>query len=356
MNGDRIELVRCYPGGLVEEEWVGRLLAPMDIVWRNDPTFERVTPGALYLMPGSLGLPDIPEGYLCEIEAAGDCGLLHFGDEFLRGDYRVYARFAYVLRNYHAAWLDGAGVLTFPLGYPPGLARSRESVSASRRQHLWCFLGARNPARADLVRALHGTPRGFVSLPDARKGEALLSRERYVEVMTQSAFAPAPMGNVVIETWRFWEALEYGAIPVAPRNFGFDYYANLLGPNPIPTFRTWSQAAVFMSALADNPVALDRLQREVLDWWAGEKVRWSERVKAHVAEGRAGAHRAALSARFSKFSRRANQPRRMAEFLKHHDAVALGGRVRLAAGRVRNRMLGATSAPVAPHPLHDRTR
>ena len=51
-----------------------------------------------------------------------------------------------------------------------------------------------------------------VSLPDVRKGESLLSRERYVEVMTHSAFAPAPMGNVVIETWRFWEALEYGAM------------------------------------------------------------------------------------------------------------------------------------------------
>ncbi|MDZ4777787.1 MAG: hypothetical protein SGJ23_13490 [Alphaproteobacteria bacterium] len=355
MNRDVIELVRCYPGSLVEEEWVARLLAPMRIVWRDDPAFERVTPGALYLMPGSLGLPDIPERYLREIEAAGDCGLLHFGDEFLRGDYRVYARFAYALRNYHAAWLDGAGVLTFPLGYPPGLSRPTEVIGASQREHLWCFLGARNPARAELVRALRETPRGFVSLPDVRKGESLLSRERYVEVMTHSAFAPAPMGNVVIETWRFWEALEYGAIPVAPRNLGFDYYANLLGPNPIPTFRTWPQAAAFMSALADDPVALDQLQREVLAWWADEKVLWAERVNAHVAEGRAGAHRAALSARFSTFSRRANQPRRMAEFLKHHDAVALGGRFTLAARRMGKRVLGASPAPSAPHPLHDRT-
>ncbi len=354
MNGDAIELVRCYPGRLVEEEWVCRLLAPMRITWRDDPGFERVTPGALYLMPGSHGLPAIPDRYLRQIEAAGDCGIAHFGDEFLRGDYRVYASFAYALRNYHAAWLDGDGVLTFPLGYPPGLLRSSAPAPASRREHLWCFLGVRNPARADLVRALRDTPRGFVSLPDARKGETLLPRTRYVEVMTNSAFAPAPMGNVVIETWRFWEALEYGAIPIAPRNLGFDYYANLLGPNPVPTFRTWSQAAGFLSALAADPAALDRLQGEVLGWWASEKERWAARVKAHVAEGRAGAHRAALSARFSTFSRRANQPRRVAEFLKHHDAVALGGRLTLAARRVRHRVLGTAAAPRAPHPLDDR--
>ncbi|KAF0176707.1 MAG: hypothetical protein IV086_06245 [Hyphomonadaceae bacterium] len=342
-----LEIVRCYEGRLVEEEWLTTLLGGRPLSWRDDPAFVRVTSGALYVFAGALGTAAPPAAWLEAVERAGDCGMAHLGDEFLRGNYRLYASFGWVLRNYHAPWLDTPGVLTFPLGFPPGLNRADTVKPASKRAHLWAFIGLRNAARAALAREMGETPRGFLAIPDAHRGEPLLPRERYVEVMRDASFAPAPMGNVVIETWRFWEALEYGAIPIAPHPNGFDYYRALLGPHPIPGFRTWREAREFIARMGEDFDALDALQKEVLEWWATEKLRWAAKIGAHMEAGQAGAFRAPLRRAYGAFSTTANQPRRLAEFLRHHDATALAGRI----GIVAKRLAGAPKVRGVAHPL-----
>jgi hypothetical protein len=237
------------------------------------------------------------------------------------------------------------------LGYPPGLdASAREQKNASARQYLWCFLGARNASRADLVRACAQVPRSFVSLPNARAGDPMLSRTKYLEIMCDAAFAPAPMGNVVTETWRFWEALELGAIPVAPRRLALDYYTELLGPHPVPTFRTWAEAATFMARFENDKAGLDALQAEVSGWWRSQKSEWSRRLAEFIHQGHSGQFKQELAA-FSAFSMKANQGPRMIEFLKHHDIAAIKGRASLAFSR----LVGAGKPErKAHHPLDTR--
>jgi hypothetical protein len=342
----RVDLVRCYENTLVEEEWITSLFAPREINWHKDHWFQTVIPGAIYIVPGTFGLPAFPKQFLEAVAEQGDCGLFHLGDEFFRADYRVYSSFAFVVRNYRASWLNKKGVLTLPLGYTPGLAPPAQPKPASERKYLWCFLGARNAARSDLIRAWSRVPRGFISLPDIRAGDKLLSRSDYRDVMSESAFAPAPMGNVVMETWRFWEALELGAIPVAPRRMALDYYRELLGPHPVPSHRTWQAAAAFVSRFENDPVGLNSLQAEVLNWWSSQKADVSRRLAEHIARGQAGQFKPALSG-FADFSKSKNQVSRVVEFLKHHDSVALRGRASIALGRMLR-----TQEPVQKaHPL-----
>jgi hypothetical protein len=347
-----IELFRCYENGaLVEEEWITSLLASRQVLWRDDSGFGVVSPGAIYVIAGSDGMPAFPEAFLKAVSEQGDCGLIHLGDEFLRGDYRHYAAFAFVLRNYRASWLStNKGVLTFPLGYPPNVGAPTNPKPASAREFLWCILGARNAARADLTRAWRRVPRGFVALPDTRAGEALMPRSKYLDVMKNAAFAPAPMGNVVTETWRFWEALELGAIPIAPRRLGFDYYTELLGPHPVPTFRTWAKAAAFVSRFEQDRVGLDTLQAEILSWWSSQKAVWSDRLITHIDRGRRGLFAQDMKA-FEAFPQPKITIRRMAELLKHHDIVALRGRAEIAIRRMHDKIGGGGAPKRAAHPL-----
>lgn len=124
--------------------------------------------------------------------------------------------FEYAFRNYmwtplaaHAA--RRGGTLQF---WPLGPARyTRQPVGrdtpASSRSRLCFFAGDQTHGdRPDMMRALHAA-----DLPCVESG---LRGRAYSDALADTVFALSPWGNNH-ETFRFWEALEYGAIPVLVR-------------------------------------------------------------------------------------------------------------------------------------------
>src|SRR5205085_4230318 len=94
-----------------------------------------------------------------------------------------------------------------------------------------------------------------------------LTPAEYKQVLEESIFAPSPMGNVNLECFRVYEALEQGAIPIVERRFTLDYFRSLLGNHPIPTVASWQEAGNLVKSLLSSPSDLEALQRTCLSWW-----------------------------------------------------------------------------------------
>src|SRR5437868_14679039 len=105
-----------------------------------------------------------------------------------------------------------------------------------------------------MQRGLRGINPHWCRFSDAH--EQRLSEGAFRCLLSDSTFAPAPMGNVMAETWRFYEALEVGCIPIVERHWRLNYFEDLLGPNPIPTFYSWPSARRFMLELRSQPAQL----------------------------------------------------------------------------------------------------
>jgi hypothetical protein len=88
------------------------------------------------------------------------------------------------------------------------------------------------------------------------------------------------MGNVSLESFRIYESLECGSIPILEKRPGADYFKYLLGNHPIPVFGTWAQAAHYVTSLRNNSKAIHLLNQRCQDWWAGYK----QSLRTHIGD------------------------------------------------------------------------
>ena len=92
----------------------------------------------------------------------------------------------------------------------------------------------------------------------------------YMRCMSKAKLAPCPSGAVSPDSFRVWEALEAGAIPVvdtvSPTDGVTDYWTRVLGEVPFPIITDWSQVS-WADRLEDwNP-------QPVIEWYRGYKRR-----------------------------------------------------------------------------------
>ena len=327
------ELRVCSYHDRGSDDWCRHLLSGLDYKEVSAGSPPKVMPNTLYAVcTNSVNLQAIPGWFYEEVRRTPGVGLLHLSDEWFGEDYNCYRAFSFVLRMYYSRLLDRPGILNVPLGVI-GFAPSRDIVPSSSRRFVWSYFGTLMASRPDMLAAFSSL---FPSCSIDRRGHGRVTRPEFLEILGNSVFAPAPMGNVMLETWRLYEALEYGCIPIVERRISMDYFHDLLGDHPIPCFGSWRQARRFVEDLMNRPRDLDALQLEVASWWSLEKVRWRDRVAAFVRGGLRGDYRAAMeSSRYPRgLARRFWQ---CSELMRHHSPSALRRRIARQCGRVVTR-------------------
>jgi hypothetical protein len=240
-------------------------------------------PNTIYVIScNTFPLDHLPADFLRKVEHTEGVGLLHASDEWLGGVSDAYRSFKFVIRTHWRSGLAKRGILTVPLGFPKNTTKTSGLTRASARKNAWMFFGNKIATRLEMLRA-------FEQLPGrAKAGDGRVSHEQYCEMMRDTVFIPAPMGNVMAETWRFYEALEFGCIPLIEKRLTLDYYKELFGDHPIPTFSRWGEAAKFAKDLTSKPQELDALQSTINDWWTDKKQSLVSTVSAFVRDGASG--------------------------------------------------------------------
>ncbi len=298
-------------GNLVEEEVIDRALTCFD----DD---------SIHVMSGNFATPSDCDGYFRECRAkCRNIVLFHASDEWFSGGYALYRHFDHVIRTYHTYLATHNGVLTVPLGYPNGTTVDTAYPPAGARKYVWSFIGEFKASRIAMRKAFDGFAPQFITNVNSQR----MSKPQFDEVLQNTMFSPCPMGNVMLETWRLYESLELGCIPLIERRLAVDYYANLLGPNPVPAFYSWSAARRYAEVLLADRRRLDQTQAKIKDWWTGHK----NRVRAQVRETIMGPSHADELRRFANYIRNRYpaiyQPLRLTELLRHQSIGSLRQRV-----------------------------
>ncbi len=353
----KVSIIRLLPSPMSELDWISELVTPLGI--RIEPYQEPVPirPGAIYLYHSVQGM-QIPTALLEAIRAARPCGLLHLGDEYLRSDLTPYSAFDFVVRMFPFVGAENPGVLSVPLGYTSGLSTQTHRPAAERTS-LWMFAGDWKADRHVMARAFEKVPGGFLSLTRSMEGERAITRAEYISQMADAVFAPAPAGNIALETCRAYEALELGAIPILPKRKYADMYRDVLGAHPLPDFESWTSAADFVREAAHDKAGLNARQAECLAWWASEKTRVSRQLGEFIAEGLTGKHSATVEAQFGH--KKVNPLDRFGTLLAQQNSQQIRARLSFEMRRVATRLRGKPKlegawtfqAPEPPHHAND---
>jgi hypothetical protein len=246
--------------------------------------------------------------------------LFHLSDEWFSGSYGLYRYFDKVVRNFDTYLARNQGILLLPEGYSNDSFADGPPKPSSARQYSWAFIGEVKASRAEMAKSFQTIAGGFETLSHVGARSRRFSKAEYLRILGDAVFAPCPMGNVVAETWRFYEALELGCIPIIEKRLTLDYFTRVLGEHPIPTFSNWTSAAEFCAPLLSDKERLDQLQVRLTKWWLAYKDQIRVTLRKHLESP-------SSSENLKQFSRLPwneyswlHEPLRLAELLRHQSA------------------------------------
>mmetsp|Transcript_24613 Transcript_24613/g.58122 ORF Transcript_24613/g.58122 Transcript_24613/m.58122 type:complete len:330 (+) Transcript_24613:3-992(+) len=196
-----------------------------------------------------------------------------------------FTRWSYAFRM-HLHDHVGSDVKYLPLGrtsYTPLRREWREIAQqrASVRSFLCAFAGTlpkagasasdRAKLRDTLLEIIHSKdfdPNCALFGNNARTGD------EYFKVMMDTAFTLCPLG-VNPETFRFYEALDHGSVPIVIRPTTKVNYLDALGNPPVIVLDDWSQLRQVLKEY-EHPKLQDERQAMVMNWWKWkrEEVGW----------------------------------------------------------------------------------
>lgn len=135
------------------------------------------------------------------------------------------------------------------------------------KKYLWSFVGqVQNPSRQACVEVLNGLPDGFLHIADGFGGLNGLNYQDYLDVCCESKFVICPAGSMCVDSFRLYEAMECGAIPItearAPRDkSSFNYWDEVYPENRLSLVSSWDDFKNYN--LNSTPIPAD-VQNE---WW-----------------------------------------------------------------------------------------
>lgn len=153
------------------------------------------------------------------------------------------------------------GVRLFPVGYPPQLTKHKTD---QKKQYDWCFLGQVNhDQRRHMVSQMRSIPNGF--LLETEGFAQGFNPSVYYDYVAQSKVVLCPNGHVSPDSFRLYEALELGCIPVvADTSFWRALFTSY--PFPIAIGDNWPLAVEY--ALENYQY----LQPRIASWWRSYKL------------------------------------------------------------------------------------
>jgi hypothetical protein len=264
-------------------------LFPKPIQWVPLESFDELAnaqnPILLFqTIPGESALSYIYNGFASGLEKLGkQMTILHLSDEFGRDPVDFYNSPAVkrVIRNYARPNLPTDKVTLIPLGYANG-RKGRETLTPtfSERPYLWSFAGSTDrPGRSQALQTLERTGNFKLADKPTWSDPPKLNTNEYNQLNQQTKFVPCFRGSSSLESYRLYEAIEQGAIPIYVPD-GVDHYAEVLGNHPILSFPSWEKAAELLPMLAQNSSVMDEHRRILNTWWQGKKADFKDRVKS----------------------------------------------------------------------------
>lgn len=219
--------------------------------------------------------------------------VLHLSDEFGNDDISWYAHpsLKAVVRNYWRPDLKSyppEKVIVLPLGYANSRSgRGFPPKSFEEREYTWSFVGSldREGREAALTQLQSVKPykqecKASWDSPD------IVKAEEYNTLLQKSKFVPCMRGSAALESFRLYEALEHGAIPIyvpSESSRCSDEYAEIYGKHPFLGFPSWVAAAEYLPKLAAQPQIMEKHRSQLNTWWNDKKTEFQVRLKSLFA-------------------------------------------------------------------------
>lgn len=169
----------------------------------------------------------------------------------------------------------------FPIGYAPNTREILRNIKIEKSLD-WVFSGQiTHYRREQMAKELSFVPRG--ALYKTKGFSQGFNQEKYLSLMASSKIAPCAPGPISQDSFRLYEALEAGCVPVvddvSPLKASSDHYIRRMFMDaPFPIFDDYKELPELIRTCLDNK----ELNNQVFAWWINMKFRLKSIIKNHL--------------------------------------------------------------------------
>jgi len=204
--------------------------------------------------------------------------LIHLGDESGAFDLSlIYSKFNYVWRAFCLnKYFNNKKISCLPIGYKSGVVFEKKLL---KRKNKWAFIGTpHKSSRHDLLFQLSEIKPSFF-FKTKKFNEKIMAVNEMNDILLSTEFIPCPNGFVHPETYRLYESLECGCIPIVENTY--KYYDRLFPNNPFLKINIWEEAKILIKEWKSDRIK--EKQEECIIWWNEQKKQIQELIKGKVS-------------------------------------------------------------------------
>ncbi len=257
-----------------EEDWLMELMRGVELEVVDDGRYEKLIDRSIIVI--SKADAQAQAAYFERLKELGyKFGIIHLSDETYSDSTGFYKDASFVFRNYwDPRFAQMKNVHCFALGYKSGFRheKAEQKLPAAGRKYTWSFAGQINnkPTRRMMLGAMYVIPNYYIHETFSFGDAKALTSVDYENLLLDSVFIPAPMGWTNPDSFRVWEALESGCIPIVEKG-GFDYFAQFLGSHPMITLDSWYVAEWVLEPYLSDTQLLEQKRQACYAWWQAYK-------------------------------------------------------------------------------------
>jgi hypothetical protein len=151
--------------------------------------------------------------------------LFHLSDEANIHDISLYKFFSKIIRNHFSISTILKNVYIYPLG--PYKFSNLRNKSLKTKKYLFNFIGdVEKSDRKKVINQIAHLTNGFIYTYKGWKSKNMLDYEVYINTLSLSKFTICPSGFVSGDSFRIWEAISVGSIPVIFKNSDTEWLIN----------------------------------------------------------------------------------------------------------------------------------
>lgn len=273
-----------------EASWLNDILDGVELVNIYDGKYQKFINNSIVVFSSCFNSKGCKE-YFEEMHKRGyTFGIIHLSDEAELGPSTFYPYAAFVFRNYWRKDFENqANVITFPIGYAPKFWQDgkKEPVKALERNYTWSFAGQiyAHPTRVKMMRNMLRIPNYYFHKVNTwgLMDQKSLTIPEYREMLLNTIFSPCPAGWLNVDSFRVYESLECGCIPIVEK-FPEDYFKNLFPNHPFISINSWDEVPRIIRTYIQDPEKLEKKRLECYEWWTQYKKNLNKKFISIIKE------------------------------------------------------------------------
>lgn len=177
-------------------------------------------------------------------------------EQLVHPDMKLYVQYPQMPKHFHADRL-------LPIGYTPKTRAVLKKAGMSAKSVDWFFSGQINhPSRKELFDKLEDMSGGrLVGTEGFAQG---LDQKEYIQQMARTKVVPCPGGPLSPDSFRLYEALEAGAIPIPDKP---EFWRMMFGEVPFLTVENWRDIDKHINHYKDRFDVANQCHA----WWLRQK-------------------------------------------------------------------------------------